>query len=270
MNIPTFLKWPGGKRRILSKIDFPEKIDRYFEPFQGAASVFFYVKQKYNPKFCMISDINKDLIETFKAVRDNPKELIHYLRYFKRKNSKEFYYMIRKKFNNKKIVGIRRCAAFIYLNKTCFNGIYRVNSKNEFNVPYGKYENPEIFNKENIFLASKLLQGVKIKHQDYRKIISRVKEGDFIYLDPCYDPIKKTSFANYTPERFREEDRIELAKYFRTLDNKGAKVILSNNPVPEVREEYSEFNIKEIMVSRSINSNINERCPVKELIISNN
>jgi len=137
MKLPTFLKWAGGKRRLIEQIDpyIPRNIRGYFEPFLGGGSMFFYIKQKYNPEFCMLSDINKDLIKTFRAVRDNPKELIKFLRYYKRKNSKKFYYKVRERFNKDRIKGLNRCAAFIYLNKTCFNGLYRVNSKNEFNVP---------------------------------------------------------------------------------------------------------------------------------------
>ena len=168
MKIPTFLKWLGGKRKLLSQIDhfLPSKINRYFEPFLGGGSMFFYIKQKYNPRHCVISDINEDLIESYKAVRDSPKDLIKNIKYFERRNSKTFFYEVREKFNGKKYCGIKRSAAFIYLNKTCFNGVYRVNRKNEFNVPYGNYENREIFNVETIFLASKLLQNVTIKKQD--------------------------------------------------------------------------------------------------------
>jgi len=273
MKLPTFIKWAGGKRRLIEQLDkhLPKKIDRYFEPFLGGGSMFFYIKQKYNPKFCMISDINKDLIETFKAVRDNPKELIKHIRYFKKRNSEEFYYQIRKKLNENKFEGIRRCAVFIYLNKTCFNGLYRVNSKGEFNVPCGKYKNPEIFNEEIILFASKLLQRVKIIYQDYKEILNYVKKGDFVYLDPCYDPIKKTSFANYTPKRFCELDRIELAKFMRILKNNSVRVILSNNNLFEIRKIYSRFNFKieTIRASRSINSNPLGRGLINELLIIN-
>jgi len=271
MRIPTFLKWAGGKRRVIADLEelFPPKINRYFEPFLGGGSIFFFIKQKYNPEFCMLSDINKDLIETYKAVRDKSKELIIFLDYFKKKNSEKFYYNIREKFNKNEIKGLKRCAAFIYLNKTCFNGLYRVNSKNKFNVPYGKYKNPEIYNKNNIILASQLLKGVKIKHQDYRKILTYIKRKDFIYLDPCYDPIKRTSFTNYTPKRFCEEDRIELLRFISLLNKKGAYICLSNNNLPEIRNLYSGFNIKKILVSRSINSNSKGRGGVTELVISN-
>jgi len=271
VKIPTFLKWAGGKRRILTQIEglFPKRINRYFEPFLGAGAMFFFIKQKYNPKFCMISDVNKDLIDSFVAVRDNPTKSINHIEYFKKRHSEKFYYRVRNEFNKYKLSGLKRVAAFIYLNKTCFNGLYRVNSKNEFNVPYGKYKNPEIYNKENIYFASQLLQGVKIIKQDYSKIENLVRAGDFIYLDPCYDPIKKTSFTNYTPKRFCEKDRIKLANFIKVIKAKKANIILSNNDLPEIRKIYSDFVIKKIFASRSINANSKERGRVAELLISN-
>lgn len=269
--IPTFLKWAGGKRRILNelKFSFPEEIERYFEPFLGAGSVFFFVKQTYNPKSCMISDINKDLIETFKAVRDNPDKLISSLEYFKKNNSENFYYKVRDDLNKNKLLGLKRYAAFIFLNKTCYNGLYRVNAKGEFNVPYGKYIEPEIYNEETILCASHLLRGVMIKHQQYKDILRFINKEDFIYLDPCYDPLKKSSFANYTPKRFCEGDRFELAEFIESLKTKGAKIVLSNNDLPEIRKIYSDFNIKEILSSRPINSNSKDRGKIIELAISN-
>lgn len=271
IKIPTFLKWAGGKRRLISELEklFPNKIERYFEPFLGGGSMFFYIKQKYNPKFSMISDINQDLIDTYKSVRDNPKELIKQLKYFKKNNSIKFYYKTRERFNCQKLKGIKRCAAFIYLNKTCFNGIYRVNSKNEFNVPYGKHKNPEVFNENIILYASELLQGVEIVRKDYRNIKDYARKDDFVYLDPCYDPLKKTSFANYTPKRFCELDRIELAKFVRYLKIKGVNVLLSNNDLPEIKKLYSDFKIIKILAPRCINSNGNGRGKVIELAISN-
>lgn len=261
----------GGKRRLIEQIDpcLPKKINGYFEPFLGGGSMFFYLKQKYNPKFCILSDINRDLIETFKVVRDDPKKLMNFMRHLSKKNSKDFFYEIRKKFNKNKISGIKRCAVFIYLNKTCFNGLWRVNSKGEFNVPFGGRKNPEIFDEKNIFLASKLLQGVIIKHQYYREILDLVGKKDFVYLDPCYDPLKRTSFANYCSKRFCEKDRIELASFMGALRSRGAKVILSNNDLPIVREIYATFEIKEVSASRSINSDPLGRGKIKELVITN-
>lgn len=269
LRLPTFLKWAGGKRRVLDQLQiyFPPRIERYFEPFLGGGSCFFYIKQKYNPSFCMISDINADLIETYKTVRDHPKTLLKHLSFFKKNNSEKFYYEVREKFNRNLIKKIRRCAAFIYLNKTCYNGLYRVNSKNEFNVPYGRYNDSEIYDIDTIYLASGLLKNVNIKLQDYREILKFVQKGDFVYLDPCYDPIKKTSFANYTPKRFCELDRINLSQFMRSLKNKDVKTMLSNNCIPEIRDLYNDFEINEIMASRSINSNPYGRNQIVELVI---
>lgn len=274
MKIPTFLKWIGGKRKILDKIDkyLPEIIENYYEPFLGGASVFFYIKQKYNPKSCMISDINKDLINAYIDVRDNPKKLIMYLKKFKRNNSEEFYYTTRELFNKNKFKGIKRSAAFIYLNKNCFNGIYRVNSKNEFNVPCGKYENPEIFNEETIFLASNLLKGVKIVCQDYEEVLNYVESNDFVYLDPCYDPLKKTSFANYTPEKYSDKDNERMAKFVAELNRRGTNVLFSNNITDNIKRLYpkKEGFIKiKINAFRSVGSKDLYRGIIQEFLIRN-
>lgn len=273
MKIPTFLKWLGGKRRLLSQIDLylPEKIDRYFEPFLGGGSVFFYIKQKYNPSHCMISDINEDLIETYKAVRDNPRELIKKLKYFSDRNSKSFFYQVRRNFNEKKFLGLKRSAAFIYLNKTCFNGVYRVNKKNEFNVPYGEYKNREIYNKQDILFASELLQGAIIKRQDYCDVLKHLIKGDLVYLDPCYDPLKRTSFVQYTPNKFSLEDRKNLFDFMTKARLKGALLRLSNNNLNDVWRLYESagFNINIVKISRTVNSNPLDRGQISELLISN-
>lgn len=270
LELPTFLKWAGGKRRILPQLSqyFPEKFDRYFEPFLGGGSVFFYVKQKYNPSLCVISDTNLDLINTYLHVRDEPKQLIKYLKRFREKNSKDFYYSTRSKFNKFKLKGVERSAAFIYLNKTCFNGLYRVNSKNEFNVPYGQLKKPGIFDEDTIYAASKILNDrVQIRHQDYQDIARQVRRGDFVYLDPCYDPLKKTSFANYTPERFSEVDRILLHEFIKNLRMKNTRVVLSNNDIPEIRKLYSNYSIDQIQAPRYIGSRTAYRSNIVELVI---
>lgn len=269
--LPTFLKWAGGKRRILPLIErfFPQEFNKYYEPFLGGGSVFFYVKQKYNPSQCIISDTNLDLINTYIAVRDEPRKLIKRLSQFKKKHSKEFYYSVRDSFNRNKFSDIERSAAFIYLNKTCFNGLYRVNRENKFNVPFGQLKNPGIFEEATIYSASEILKdGVKIKHQDYEKILGHVSKGDFVYLDPCYDPLKKTSFANYTPERFSEEDRMKLHIFIEALRKEGAKIVLSNNDIPEIRELYSKYDINDIVAPRFIGSKACYRSSLTELVIS--
>lgn len=270
---PTFLKWPGGKRRLIEQMEskIPKDINNYYEPFMGAASVFFHIKQKFNPKQCTISDLNEDLVNVFISVRDNPKELMRHLEKLKKDHSEENYYLIREKFNLKKFKGIKRSAVFIYLNKTCYNGMYRVNSKGEFNVPIGRYKNPEIYNKENILSASELLQGVNILCQDYRKIVPSLKKGDFVYLDPCYDPLKKTSFVAYTPGRFKIEDRYDLFDFMVKARKNGANLMLSNNNLELVKEMYldQKFKVNIIYASRSVNSNPLKRGKIPELLITN-
>jgi DNA adenine methylase len=273
LKIPTFLKWAGGKRRILPLIEtfFPKEFARYFEPFLGGGSVFFYVKQKYNPSYCLISDTNLDLVNTYIHVRDEPKKIIKYLAELKDNHSKTFYYQIRKDFNEQKITGIRRSAAFIYLNKTCFNGLYRVNKQNKFNVPFGQLKNPAIYEEEIIFTASKLLNdNVDIKHQDYIEILRNVKADDFVYLDPCYDPLKKTSFTNYTPNRFSQDDRDKLYSFIEILRKRGTKVVLSNNDIAEIRKLYNPnyYVINEVLAPRFIGSKSIYRSNVIELVIT--
>lgn len=280
MRIPTFLKWVGGKRKTLEKIDQEIKdyikknrrLKRYHELFIGGGSVFFHVKQKYKFKRFTISDINQDLIDTYLYVRDSPKELINHLKKLKKSNSEDFYYKIREIFNQKKVKGIKRGAIFIYLNKTCFNGMYRVNSKGEFNVPCGRYSNPEIFNKETIFHASELLKEVKIVCRDYEQAEKEIEKGDFVYLDPCYDPIKRTSFTQYTPKRFTSEENGRLAHFIKRIGLKGAKVLLSNNPTQNVITFYTKkegFRYKEIFSFRSVGSKGSYREHAMELLIKN-
>jgi DNA adenine methylase len=271
---PVFLKWAGGKRRIINEIEkeLPEKIERYFEPFLGAGAVFFFIKEKYNPEYCLISDINKDLVDAYIAVRDNVVSLMRYLREYKKNNSEDFYYEVREKLNKNKIKGIKRAAAFIYINKTCFNGLYRVNSKNEFNVPYGHKDDVLLFDKDNLKKASQLLQGVEIKCQDYREIEKDVLSGNFVYLDPCYDPIKRTSFASYTPERFTKKNSEDLFTFIKSLTSKEVNVLLSNNDLKDIRDLYNlknGFYATEVMVSRPINSVASDRGKIQELLIRN-
>ncbi len=272
IKIPTILKWVGGKRRIIDKIEryFPKKIETYYEPFLGGASVFFYIKQKYNPKNCILSDLNKDLINVYLAVKNKPKLLIYYLKKYRKLNNEKNYYEIRNKFNLNKIRGVHRAAVFIYLNKTCFQGIYRVNLKNEFNVPFGKYENPQIFNEETIFFASELLQNVKIICQDYQEIIKDVKKKDFLYLDPCYDPITKTSFTQYNNKSFNKEQRIQLNTFMKYCKAKGANFVLSYSNTDEVLKLYKkDFFVNIIKCPRLINSAHSKRHYIDELIVTN-
>ncbi len=212
------------------------------------------------------------MINTYKDVRDHPLKLINYLKKIKRFNSEETYYKIRKLLNEKKFKGIKRSAIFIYINKNCFNGLYRVNSKNEFNVPFGKYKNPEIFNQEIILFASKLLKGTKIICQDYENLKDCVEKGDFVYLDPCYDPLKRTSFANYTKNRFSDKDNERLSLFCAEMNRREAKILLSNNITPNVKKYYKKkegFVKIKVLAPRSINSIGSERGKIQEYLIKN-
>lgn len=271
IEIPTFVKWAGGKRRLLPELEqlFPKRIKRYFEPFLGGGAVFFFIKQKYNPTYTMLSDKNPELINTFLVVKNNPEKLIKGLIKHKKRNSVRYYYKIRL-LDPKNLSRIDRAARFIYLNKTCFNGLYRVNSKGQFNVPVGKYKNPEIFNEKRIFLASSLLKGVRIICQSFEKIERFVKRGDFIYFDPCYNPeIKTIIFNSYTKERFLEEEQTKLADLFEKLDKKGCRLLLSNSDTALVRKLYKDYKINIVRCGRSINCKKDGRGKVKELIIRN-
>jgi DNA adenine methylase len=271
INIPTFIKWAGGKRRLIKSLEslFPKKIDRYFEPFLGGGAVFFYIKQKYNPRHIMISDNNPELINTFKVVKTKPKELITKLSEHKKRNSKKYYYKIRA-IDPKTLSKVGRAARFIYLNKTCFNGLYRVNSKGQFNVPIGRYKNPEIFNRERILLASSFLRKTQIKKQDFKRIENFAKKGDFIYFDPCYNPkIRTTIFNNYTKEGFLEKEQKTLAELFRRLNKRGCRLMLSNSNTVLVKKLYKDYRIKMVKCGRSINCKGDGRKKINEIVIMN-
>ena len=280
IKIPTFVKWAGGKTQLLNQFEqfLPEKIDRYFEPFIGSGAVFFYIKQTCHPKYCMISDNNQDLINLYITIKDNLDELLPLLETYKRKhkqNPKDYYYQQRHLFNKTKD-RLEKSALFIYLNKTCFNGLYRVNSKGEFNVPFGKYENPAVVQKEKLKLASKLLNEgkVDIKTMHFSKISEYVKKGDFIYFDPPYYPLSVTSsFTSYQKEDFLEKEQRQLSKVFQILDTLGCRVMLSNSDAALIHELYKNYEQKGqlffVKAKRMINCNANGRKPINEVVVIN-
>jgi DNA adenine methylase len=283
MKVKPFLKWAGGKTQLLDKIalELPPTINRYFEPFLGGGAVLFYIIQKYNLKEVIISDINYDLINTYEVIKNNVEALITYLDIYKKQHSEKFYYTIRglespitkklnlKVLNDSNLSSIESAARFIYLNKTCFNGLYRVNKDNKFNVPLGRYKNPEIYNKKNLFEISKLLQNVEIKCFSYEKIKNLVKKNDFIYIDPPYDQLNNNSFTTYTEFNFTREDQIKLRDFYKFLDSKGCKVLLSNSSTNFIKEIYNVYNLKEIDAKRMINCNGKNRGKIKEIIVKN-
>lgn len=269
-----FVKWAGGKGQLIDQFIplLPKKIERYFEPFVGGGAVFFYIVQKYKPKEIFLSDINEDLINTFIIIRDDVERLIVELKQHKEyhvADAKKYYYEIRS-VDPERLPELERAARFIYLNKTCFNGLYRVNSKGKFNVPMGDYKNPEIFQEEKLRKISALLKNVSINVMSFEKILPLVKKGDFVYMDPPYYPLKKgKSFTTYTKGNFLDKEHELLAQTFAKLSEKGCLCMESNSDTEFIRNLYDKFNIKVVRAKRMINSDKNGRNEINELVIIN-
>jgi DNA adenine methylase len=273
MDIPTIVKWAGGKKQLLEqfKLLYPKKFNDYYEPFVGSGAVFFYVRLHDGKRKYFISDNNKDLINVYQSVRDDVEGLIDLLKVHKKKhheNSKEYYYEIRKAFNSNS-TGIERAAQLIYLNKTCFNGLYRVNSKGGFNVPIGSYANPAILDEKSLRLANKLLNNVEINCMTFEETESYPQKGDFVYLDPPYHPIKTSSFTSYTKEDFTAKDQERLAGYYKKLDKRGCQVMLSNSDTEFIKTLYADYNLYGVKASRMINCNGNDRGKINEVVVTN-
>ena len=272
--IPTFVKWAGGKKQLLPQFKpfFPKKIGRYFEPFVGGGAVAFYILKYYKLNYVVyLSDSNAELINAYKAIRDNVNGLIKGLKEYKKKHSKEFYYKIRALKPND-LSDLKRAVRFIYLNKTCFNGLYRVNSKGEFNVPIGSYRNPSILNEKELREISGLLQDAELSTNDFESIENEVWKGDFVYFDPPYHPLSKTSsFTSYTKEDFLERDQTRLAGLFKRLDKKGANLMLSNSSAEFIAKLYKEYekHTASVQASRMINCDAEGRGKINEVVITN-
>lgn len=271
VNVPTFVKWAGGKTRLLGQFRnlFPRKIERYLEPFVGSGAVFFYIKKHYNTKEVVLSDVNKELINCYKIVRDKPNELIESLKLHMANHNEEYYYRMRNNEPND-ITDVGNAARFIYLNKTCFNGLYRVNSKGKFNVPIGKYKRPNIVNEQSTREASRILAGVELKALPFEKTSSLARGGDFVYFDPPYLPLSKTSsFTGYTNNSFSEHDQKRLSKTFRKLDKRGCLLMLSNSNHHLIQELYSGYKIEKVKAGRAICCDPTKRGKITELVVMN-
>ncbi|HHU85012.1 MAG TPA: DNA adenine methylase [Clostridiales bacterium] len=292
--VKPFLKWAGGKGQLLSEIEkyYPfenGKITKYAEPFVGGGAVLFDILSKYSLEEVYISDINAELINAYRIIRDDIDELIEMLSIMQNeyvpmdtKHRKTYYLTKRELFNDLKINGneninIEKAALMIFLNKTCFNGLYRVNRKGLFNVPMGAYKNPMICDEENLRAVSEKLQNVKIVCDDYRKSEGFIDAKTFVYLDPPYRPITETaSFTAYTENLFNDEEQIELARFVDAMHRKGAKVVVSNSDPKNSNTEddffdkiYSAHRIKRVEATRMINCNSEARGKIKELLVSN-
>ena len=296
-----FLKWAGGKTQLLDEFDkrLPTKITdskvikRYIEPFTGGGAMFFFLKRKYDIKESFLFDINRELIIAYKVIQKDYKSLVDRLSEIKHKHlqksedmRKEHYYQIRDMYN-KQIENfnyssfneewIERVTYLMFLNKTCFNGLFRQNKKGEFNVPFGRYKNPSIYNEKNIVEVSKVLKNTEIICGDFTSSSEYIKKGSFVYFDPPYRPLNQTSsFTNYSKDGFFDEDQIRLAGFFEEMDEKEAYLMLSNSD-PKNKDAtdhffddlYKNYSINRIPAKRHINSDASKRGEINELIITN-
>jgi DNA adenine methylase len=272
-----FIKWAGGKRGLLKELlkRVPKNFNSYFEPFIGGGALFFEMKKQklLAGKQIYLSDKNKELINAYKVIRDSPQKLINELLIFSKEHSKDFYYYIRELDRNLDFEQLKdeyKAARFIYLNKTCFNGLYRVNQKGFFNVPMGRYKNPQICSERLIFSAHEALQDTNILCGCYAKILKLVKKEDFVYFDPPYYPINKTSnFTSYDKDDFLEKDQKKLAAAFKHISQIGCFALESNSDTDFIKELYREFLIDFIKADRYINCKGSGRGKIQEILISN-
>ena len=271
--IKPIVKWAGGKRQISGIIGqiIPLKFERYIEPFAGGLAIFSMLYNSDRLNGGIISDANRDIMNLYISVRDNPEEVSEELDDIKYANNPESYYAIRKRFNGPRDLDspYARSAMFLYLNRHCYNGLYRVNSRGEFNVPFGSYARTSLPGREELVSFGKALQGMDLRISDFEQALDNAGPGDLVYLDPPYIPVSKTSFVGYTGSGFSLADHMRLASACRKLDSKGSWFILSNSVSREMIPEYGDFNIMEISARRSINSDARSRSGHREIIVTN-
>lgn len=267
-----FIQWVGGKREMIPHYNkyLPKKFGVYYEPFLGGGALFFYL----NPAKAVLGDSNLELIKTYEGVRNDPRAVIILLQELKRRHSKKLYLAIRgldrrinilDKYTNEEIA-----ARFIYLNQTCFNGVYRVNQMGQFNVPIGSSLNRLICDEGTLINSAKLLRKARIMCGDFQFLTKDARRNDFVYLDPPYFPISKYSdFTRYTKEKFSKSDQIRVRDTFRALNRRGCQVMLSNSDSPFIRSLYKEFPIRKFYSGRALNSKKDRRGKVTELLITN-
>lgn len=263
------VKWVGGKRQLMFELlkNMPNTYNRYFEPFIGGGALFFELQTKN----AYISDINEELINLYSVVCNNVYELIKDLN--KHENTKEYFLKIRnidRTDEYSKFSDTERASRFIYLNRTCFNGMYRVNSQGKFNVPFGHYKNPRIIDENNLINCSELLKDTEIECADFSKILDKVQKGDFVYFDPPYVPLNETSsFTSYTKDGFDIDMQFKLRDVCDELDSMGVKFMLSNSDTKLVNELYANYDIKKVFASRAINANADGRGKITEVLVRN-
>jgi DNA adenine methylase len=246
-------------------------VTRYLEPFVGSGAVFLHVKRVLQPDTVFLADSNEELINVYSAVQQQVDDVIGRLRVHQRFHSKDYYYQIRRR-NPRRLSNPGRAARFIYLNKTCFNGLYRVNSRGQFNVPIGDYKKPTILDEANLRAVSASLRGVRLQTAHFREALNYARHGDFIYFDPPYDPLSATSnFTGYTQSPFGDAEQEELSRVFHALSDRGCFVMLSNNATSLIFKIYARFATQTHRVSakRSINSKGDRRGPIQEIVVLN-
>lgn len=282
--VKPILKWVGGKRELIPDIRehyLNLKPKKYIEPFFGGGAVYFDILRVFGSSFkdnSIINDVNTDLIEMYRNIKTQPEELLYFCRELETDYKTFGYYHIRDRFNGltrekesvEKYKGVVRSAALIVLNRTCFNGLYRVNKKGLFNVPKGNYKNPKIIDESNLFQLAVLLPKVEnIRNQEFDSI-QEIETGDLVYFDPPYHPLNETSSFTAYSGSFGANEQIRLRDYFKSLSEKGVHVILSNSSAPFVKEIYSEFNVLEVYCRRNINSKSNSRGKIPEYLVLGN
>lgn len=275
MNKPKpFVKWVGGKRQIIDKIKeyAPKEYNCYYEPFVGGGAVLFELA----PKNAVINDFNEELINVYKVITNEEKykKMMKILKLYEKKNSEEFYYYIRnqdrKKASISRMKDYTRAARTLYLNKACFNGLYRVNSNNEFNVPYNKSAKIKTYDENNLKMVHEYLinNDIKILTGDFEEAVKEARKGDFVYFDPPYDTLND-SFTSYTKNGFDKNEQLRLFETYKMLDKKGVNVMLSNHNTPFINDLYKDYKIIVVNAKRSVNSNGKKRGNVEETIIIN-
>lgn len=267
-----FVKWAGGKRQLLDEIKplLPSKINSYCEPFLGGGAVLFFLQ----PHNAIVNDLNTDLIEVYETIRDDVSSLIEDLK--KHENTAEYFYKLRDLDRDREsywsMSKVERASRLIYLNKTCFNGLFRVNSSGEFNSPFGHYKNPNIINEPVLLAVSKYLSSSNILfyNEDFAETLRRVKKGGFVYLDPPYDPVSDTSsFTGYNMGGFDKDEQIRLKNCCDELTRRKIKFLLSNSATDFIKELYKEYDISIVKAKRRISADSSKRGAIEEVLIRN-
>lgn len=266
------VKWVGGKRQLLSEIEplFPKRYTTYCEPFVGGGAVLF----SKQPRHAIVNDLNKDLITTYLVIRDDVRTLIELLKQYE--NTADYFYKVRDLDRDKEqysqLSSVEKAARLLYLNKTCYNGLFRVNSSGEFNSPFGNYKNPNIVNEPVLLAVNKYFcnNDIAFYSEDFASTLKRIKRGAFVYLDPPYDPVSDTSsFTGYNKGGFDRKEQIRLKNCCDELSANGIKFMLSNSSTDFIKELYNNYNITTVNANRAINSNGQKRGKVEEVIIRN-